>query len=282
MRGARLLPLTAVVAALLLNGCVQLFVHDGREGTWEVEEGSRIILHYRPADYSRLPSPTPDTAAAIVAEQEAAYAAILQRLEASFSGQVHLYLYNRDEAEEVIGTSGGGHAIGEFQAIYYTYFPVERARLYRGPGGSEPYFIGLHELTHVISHQTLGKPGTRLLAEGLAVALDGGYGVRPAPERPPGTYLQVTVERWVNENLASLLGPRELFDRQERLDEALFYPQAGAFVRFLLERPGGLEAVKALFTAPEAEFPAAFLRAAGTSLEGVRGEYLAWCASLDP
>ena len=177
--------------------------------------------------------------------------------------------------------AAGGHAIGEFQAIYYTYFPVERARLYRGPG-SEPYFIGLHELTHVISHQTLGKPGTRLLAEGLAVALDGGYGVRPAPERPPGTYLQVTVERWVNENLASLLGPRELFDRQERLDEALFYPQAGAFVRFLLERPGGLEAVKALFTAPEAEFPAAFLRAAGTSLEGVRGEYLAWCASLDP
>ena len=120
------------------------------------------------------------------------------------------------------------------------------------------------------------------MSEGLAVALDGGYGVRPDPFRPPGSYLQVTIGRWVREHLDVLLAPRELFDRQERLDEPSFYPQAGAFVLFLLERPGGLEAVKALLTAPAAEFPAAFLQAAGSSLEAVHGEYLAWCAALPP
>ena len=137
-RRAAALPAAALPAAfaLLLGGCVQLFVHDGRERGWLVEESGRIILHYRPLSWSGLPSPSPGTAADIVAEQEAAYTAILSRLQVSFTGRVHIYLYNRDEAEKSIGTDGGGHAVGEFQAIYYTYFPLESIRMYRGEGGT--------------------------------------------------------------------------------------------------------------------------------------------------
>jgi hypothetical protein len=198
-----------------------------------------------------------------------------------------VYLFNLDEAEAAIGTGGGGHAIVEFQSIYVTYFPVEEMELYRaGPdaGAPVPFFLGVHELAHVLSHQALGKPGTRLLSEGLAVALDGGYGlVLRYVAGGRRIFDQKTLGSWMAQYRDSgrLLAPAELLEEQDRLEEALFYPQAGCFVLFVEEK-FGLEALKTLFTAPDSDFRRVFRDLTGHGLEEIRDAYLEFVDALSP
>ncbi len=274
------------VLQLLLPSCTQLFMWPDMDGDWEVVESERIVLHYRPQGYTAIVSPDRVKAEEMLVEQELAYTAILDRLKLQFSDRINIYLYNEDEALEKIGTSGGGHAITEYNSFYYTYWDRD-IFLNEAPGIS--HYMGAHELVHVITHQAVGLPGNRVLSEGLAVAVDGVYGVM---EDVNGKLERIPIPVWVRHWKSGmggahrkLVSPRELFQGQYSLSEDVFYTQSGAFTLFLLEKYGdgderSLREVCRLLTVPPDEISASLKKLTGYDLDQIQAPYMEYLEDM--
>ncbi|MBN2780479.1 MAG: hypothetical protein JXR21_00780, partial [Candidatus Marinimicrobia bacterium] len=160
-------------ACLITLSCTDFIARVDLQGDWTCLRSGKIVLYCRPSGFSGVPSPASDERDSLVSQQNFYYTVICDSIQKTFDDEVVIYLYNSDEAAEHIGTSGGGHAIPKLNAIYFTYLPGQRE--HTDPYGIENPLMGAHELAHVISHRTLGYPGTKLMSEGYANWLDGGY-----------------------------------------------------------------------------------------------------------
>lgn len=228
-----------------LASCTEIFVQRDLQDEWCIARSGPVVLHYRPDGYSDSVSPGHEEAQRIAANQNLYAERICDSLKVTFSDTVLIYLFNRDEAEIHIGTSGGGHALPKYNTIYFTHIAS-------GPDLTDQYGIrnprpGAHELVHVISHRTLGYPQSKLMSEGYANWLDGtfaGYRItdllihfaETAPER--------------------LLSADQLLDEYDHPDY-VYYPNTGVFIGFLANRYG-MDKINMLFTLPAPALPGKF------------------------
>jgi len=282
-RAARLV--AAGLLLLPLFSCTELFVRVERDRDWLVGEsaGGRIVLHYRPPSH---PGTSPEAAAVaqILANQELYLHLVQQEIGRGFSDAVLIYLYNPEEAEEAIGTAGGGHAIPERLCYYYTYLPAPYTP-FQDPR-AYPAYIGAHELVHVVTHRVLGRAGSKLLSEGYAVAIDGWMRIIPAAG---GQVARArTVHEWMQEyhdqdplDPPRILTPTELLSETD-LEDVVYYPNAGYFVRLMLQRYGA-ERVNPLFPVPAEQLPGELERVTGESFAAMEAAYEAhWRSELAP
>jgi len=213
-------------ALFLLTSCTDFIAGVDHQKEWEKEKFGRIVLHYRPEGFSSSPSPSFEEAQRIVQNQNVYFRAIQDSLQRTFDEQVLIYLYNQDEAEEMIGTDAGGHAIPKFNCFYYSY-RVNRKQLTDQYQVKDPV-IGAHELAHVITHRLLGYPGTKMMSEGYAVWLDGIYG---------GYRINTLIRSYRDDQPRKILTPDQLLTKSTS-KEAVYYPNAGIFIRFLVHTYG--------------------------------------------
>jgi hypothetical protein len=221
----------------------------------------KILLYFRFEGFSEQPSPSIEETDSLVNQQNFYYTAICDSIGRDFSEKVTIYLYNRDEAEKHIGTDGGGHAIPKLNTIYYTYLPEQRE--HTDPYGIENPLMGAHELVHVITHRTLGYPGTKLMSEGYANWLDGCYA---------GYRIEEIVRHYRDEEPAKIMSPEQLLT-ETSISESVYYPNCGIFIRFLVRRYG-VEAVNSLFTVPAEAFRDAFDLVSPESWESMTVAYM--------
>jgi len=247
--------------------CTDFIAGVDRQDDWKVIESGKIQLYYRAGDFSSAPSPGQQVAGRIVQNQNVYYQGILKRIQVSFTDKVMIYLYNEDEADELIGTNTGGHAIPKYNTYYYTY--MSNRRSFIDQYGIEDPVIGAHELAHVITHRTMGYPGTRLMSEGYAVWLDGFYGGYP---------IEDIIRKYRDEETDKLMSPEELLDEKED-SESVFYPNAGMLIRFWTSQYGVVN-INRLFTSSEDEFKKHFMQAAGESWEDMTSRYDQYLQSL--
>ena len=111
----------------LLTICV-LFLFSWKadiKGPWIKTKRDRIVLFTRPVDYGNGISPDSKAIKSILQEQEDVIDLINERLKVNFKSTVKIYLYNKGEAKEKIGTNGGGFASQSRlnRCIYFTYHP---------------------------------------------------------------------------------------------------------------------------------------------------------------
>jgi hypothetical protein len=227
--------LLLLAALFLLPACTDFIAGVDQQKDWETEVFGSIILHYRPRDFSSFPSPSHDEAQRIVQNQNVYYRAIQDSIRRTFQDKVLIYLYNQDEADEMIGTHGGGHAIPKFNCFYYTYL-VNRKQLTDQYQVEDPV-IGAHELAHVITHRLLGYPGTKMMSEGYAVWLDGTYG---------GYRINSIIRSYRDDQPRRILTPDQLLAKSTS-KESVYYPNAGVFIRFLVHTYG-IENINMLFS----------------------------------
>ncbi len=223
-----------VILLTFVNGCTGFIAEVDRQDEWMVYESGRIVLHCRPEGYPAAPAPTPEQAAGMLANQQFYYYAIQDSIGKTFNDHVLIYLYNRDEAKERIGTDGGGHAIPKMNCFYYTFLPDVAD--YTDQYGVVNPFMGAHELVHVITHRVLGYPGTKLMSEGYANWLDGGYARHD---------IEDIVVYYRDHEPEKVLTPGDLLEESVS-DEDIFYPNSGILVRFLVRRYG-VDVVNDLF-----------------------------------
>jgi len=251
---------TMVAVGLVLPACTEFIAEVEREEEWQVEESDAIAIHYRRPHFSEAPSPGEVTVRRMLTNQNFYYRAIQDSIRRDFHDKVLLYLFNRDEAEEAIGTNTGGHAIPKFNTVYYTFIPERPS--YTDPYGVTDPVVGAHELAHVITHRSLGIPPTKMMSEGYAVWLDGFYAGR-------------SIEDWLRYYRDQ--APDKIMTPEQLLNEAyeaeyIFYPNAGFFIRFLV-RTYGVETANQLFTSKADRFRQDFNRLSRDSWKEMKTKY---------
>ena len=123
-----------------------------------------------------------------------------------------------------------------------------------------------HEMTHVITHWTLGDPSQALLGEGIAVCLDHN-------QPPPQARARDLLARGELAPLSNMLG-----DDWFALEANVAYPESGSFACYLLGRYGA-EAFRELY--PRVDFSAALREVYGADLVVLEREWLASLSGED-
>ena len=258
------------IILLLLTGqiaCTDFIAKVNRQNDWEIIKSNNVVLHYRPVGFSQSSSPTSEEAKKILQNQNIYYKLIPDSISQPFNDRVIIYLYNKDEARDLIGTNNGGHAIPKFNTFYYTF--IVGMRQFTDTYGIENPFIGAHEMVHIITHRTLGYPGTRFMSEGYAVWLDGSYGRYP---------IESIIRHYRDEQSEKILTPDQLLI-ESTLDESIFYPNSGLFTRFLVHTYG-LVNINKLFTTSRDHFKDTFKRLTGVNWQTMSDEYHKYLVNL--
>ncbi|MGC9472012.1 MAG: hypothetical protein ACP5D1_10750 [Bacteroidales bacterium] len=256
-----------LVITVFLESCTEFFADIDLQDDWVVYASGNIVLHTRPSDYPVTPSPTPEQAAGILANQQFYYYAIQDSIGKTFNDHVLIYLYNRDEAKERIGTDGGGHAIPKMNCFYYSFLPDLAG--YTDQYGVVNPFLGAHELVHVITHRVLGYPGTKMMSEGYANWLDGGYARHD---------IEDIVVYYRDNEPEKVLTPGDLLEESVS-DEDIFYPNSGILIRFLVRRYG-VGMVNTLFPLPPEKLKHRFKNLTGYTWEEMSSRYADYIEGL--
>lgn len=145
------------------------------KGPWVITKGKRVVLYTRPNDYSKADSPDSSTIQTVIQEQEQVIEYINERLNTDFDSKVKIFLFNRDEAKEKIGTNGDGFAnLSKFKRhIYFTFHP----KPFFNTVMNKYDYLDVHEMVHIITLNKLGNLRTRFFGEGYSNAIDGNNGV---------------------------------------------------------------------------------------------------------
>ena len=124
---------------------------------WELEKTKHFDIYYRADSYAE------ENLDDIIPVQEEAYLHILEQLKVQFNDTISIYIYPTPE------DAGWDHVQGLAYNRQKTVLGVysEKGKSIGVEGASA------HEITHVITWNAIGKPGTTFLNEGLAVTMDG-------------------------------------------------------------------------------------------------------------
>jgi hypothetical protein len=238
----------ALILAGLLSGCATSFDIDAHEDTaWLVRETPHFVFHYRAA------SPAERDIDKILANAESDRAVILGKLEVSCGAVINYYLYNTEEGATAIGISYGGYAVSTFMTVRETY------------GDWRHGSAGKHEMTHLIASCALGESHYPVLTEGLAIAIDGGYG---------GSFPVVMRKFWLRQGVLTI---SRMVDAPFADGPDAFYPQSGSFVRYLMDRYG-VASFKQFY--PAADFQEGLQRVYGLTLPELETEYREYLALM--
>ncbi len=252
----------------LTSGCTGLFVDISKDDLWLTEKSGQVILHYRPDNYSESESPGQNIITRILYQQNIYIRRICDSIGVNLTDNVLIYLYNADEAHEKIGTKGGGHAVPNFLSFYYTYHCTLSP--YTDQYGMINPPMGAHEIAHVITHHLLGTSGTKLMSEGYAVWLEGGYGRQHLKD--------IIKWQFIKNDSTNILLPSEMIHKTDYPEE-IYYPNAGIFVYYLVTRYGIIIANK-LFVASCNNFIREFEELTSSPFVTLEEDYLTFLKRL--
>ncbi|MGM0613645.1 MAG: hypothetical protein ACQESM_09065 [Bacteroidota bacterium] len=246
--------------ALLFSACTEFIAELDADKAWKLTESDHIKLYYKKTGASGAPSPSKEQVQVILDNQKYYYQAIQDSIQKTFSEPVLIYLYNKDQAKEAIGTSGGGLSQSRYMTIYYTF--IHDIESYTDQYGIENPFVGAHEMVHIITHNVLGNPGTKMMSEGYAVWLDGSYGRKN---------INYYIRRFKTEYPEYVMTPTQLLNESFK-DEMIYYPNAGVLIRYWVKQ-FGIEKINKLFPVSRENFKKKFEEVTETSWDEMESRY---------
>jgi len=233
-------------------------------GPWIQTSRENITLFTRPIRYSTSNSPDSTAISQIILEQNRVIDSINIILNVKFDKKVEIFLFNQNEATTKLGTENGGFCDSRKNRIYFAFGtsldqekPVEKT-----------FFVGMHEMAHIIAHNEIGWAKTRLMREGLANAIDGTYG-------------KEAISKWMNGYIKNnlIVSPKELLADTD-LPDRVFYPQSGYFTKWLIMKYG-IEKIKEIYISNSREFVLHFEKITGDSFESMNEKYLHYCTTFN-
>jgi hypothetical protein len=245
----------------LLN-CQNATQPDPLKGPWVEFRVDSICLHCRPIGYSKRLSPDSSEAMAILYEQRDCLKKINDSLHTNFNRSFDIFLRNLDESQE--GNSNG------INRIIYPFLPPDSFKMI-----DTSRHIGCHELSHLIAEVAIGHSPTELMLEGYANALDGFYGIYKDSNNFYFPYhIQLRTCK-----MTSFLSTNQLLDANWEIDERIYYPQSGCFIRYLFNR-FGTQIVNKLYTLDVANIRSQFKSITGYQWDSIGVDYLNYLDSI--
>ena len=233
-------------------------------GPWVETKKGNITLFTRPEGYSKSPSPDSSDILKILSAQLEDVELINEKLKSNFHSEVKIYLFNHDEAKEKIRTNSGGGAKIKIREMYFAFNKDLVDKM--------DDFIGLHEMVHIISSNELGYPPTHLMNEGYANAISDGYKLRLSEN---GKIVRTSLEQWMTDlsKTENMLTPSEMLKYGDKLDDDVFYPQAGYFINWLMNEYG-IETTNSIYPLRSKKIKKRVLELTDKNFEVIEKEYL--------
>jgi hypothetical protein len=211
---------------------------------WLTYKRPSLTFHYLPETFAA------DEIETIAMEHERVFEYNIQWLEENYRGSIDFYLYPSQESLYRATARDAGFAINPAREVHALWVSRDD---HQSPG---------HEMTHVITHWTIGEPGQALLGEGIAVCMD-----HAAPH--PHDRAAALLESGLLLPLSQILG-----DAWFEHDPAVVYPESGSLACWLLQQYG-VDKFKQLYT--REDFPAALEEIYGFDINHLEE---AWRAEL--
>ncbi|MBN1116894.1 MAG: hypothetical protein JXA77_06810 [Bacteroidales bacterium] len=233
-------------------------------GPWNLTRQENLVLYTRPEGFSKTPSPDSADICKIISAQLQDIKKVNQMLKTSFNKELRIYLFNYDEAREKIRTNAGGGAKVKICEMYFTFNKDLASKM--------DDFIGMHEIVHIVAGNELGYPSTVLMNEGYANAVSNGYKLRLSED---GSIQRTTLEQWMNDFIANnqIIKPSELLIKSDKIPEHVFYPQAGYFVKWMMNMYG-VETTNTLYTLKPQKLKKKLFLITGKEFNIIEKEYL--------
>lgn len=234
------------------------------KGPWIETRLGNIALYARPAGFSDTPSPDSLDIDKILSAQIKDIEIINKTLKTYFNTEVKIYLFNHDEAKTKIGTNSGGGAKIKIREMYFA-FNKDLANIMDD-------FVGLHEMVHIVTSNELGYPATHLMNEGYSNAISNGYKLRLTEN---GKIVYTSLEQWMKDLTKEnkILTPSEMLKKGDALHDDLFYPQAGYFVKWLMDTYG-IETINLVYPLKPKKINKKLSELTGTDFETIEKEYM--------
>lgn len=244
------------------------------DGPWVVSKKGKVVLYTRPLGHSKTPSPDSLAIAAILNEQNNGVHYINRQLNTHFRARFSVYLFNRDEAKEKIGTNLGGSSNSLTRTIYFTFSGKPK----RDPITGNMEYIGRHELVHIIANNSLGVSYSKMMAEGYANAIDGTFGKeRDSTGIVQAVLLETLVKQHTKED--KLLKPAQLVDGYEEHPSSVYYPQVGFFMAWLFNNYG-IRQINKAYASNNLNVVANIEKVTQTTFADIEAKYLAYILTL--
>jgi hypothetical protein len=209
---------------------------------WLTHKSPSLTFHYLPETF------VADEIETIAMEHEEVFKYNTQWLEENYHGSIDFYLYPSKESLYRATARDAGFAINPAREVHALWVSRE-----------DHQSLG-HEMTHVITHWTIGEPSEALLGEGIAVCMD-----HAVPH--PHDRAAALVESGQLLPLSQILG-NDWFEH----DPAVVYPESGSLVCWLLQQYS-VDQFKQLYT--REDFPAALEEIYGFDINRLEEEWRA-------
>jgi len=235
-------------------------------GFWNRTENNLIIVYSRPEGFTKTNSPDSLDLQKILLEQNQIIDLINQKLNTNFDRKVEIYLFNFDEAEEKMGTNGGGYCSSKKPRIYFTYYddPIYNTI------SKEKEYIGVHEMVHIITRYELGDHKTKFFGEGYANAIDRNYGAIKIGDSLIRRTIDTTMKLIIKSGNIST--PTELL-YNDKVNECSYYPQVGCLFNWLFAEYG-VDKINAMYTLNARQIDKNFEKITGDSFKEMERKYL--------
>lgn len=237
-----------------------MLVDEQVENNWNFKQSGNIIVFYNPLWDSPSFSKK-EIIDTILINQNYYYNCIQDSIHRKFRNTIAVYLYSSEDGKKKIGISNGGYASPDRFTYYYSVSFIKSDLLKLG----RKDYIGAHELTHVITFNCLGVPGSKLFSEGYAVWLN-------------NVYSEKYLFDWLK-----YLGFNRILTLQQLIDgtaeDKIYYPNCGTFIKFLVSKYG-IEKANSFFTINNKDLTEAFKKTLGIDANQLQAEYNNYCTLI--
>ena len=237
---------TVLIWVLSLVSCSRISAPEGfkRDVNWEMTRSEHFIFYYRAGSFAERNMDS------IIDIEEYAYEHILNSLQLQYNGIISIYIY--DSPEDAGWDRVKAIAYPRVETVEAIYSPVGKSIGIEG--------AACHEITHVITWNTLGEPGTQFLSEGVAVAMDGEW----HSQLDTITDLHLWVKKFIEEGTLPELD--DLIESWGSVPGSISYPASGSFVLYLLDMYGAERFKQLFYRATSANFHDEFQKIYNISL----------------
>jgi hypothetical protein len=229
--------------------CHSLFGPEEPDSNWKVFESPHFLVHVRPNSFAE------QNIVHLLEDLEAHYTYVLRTLKINYAGRIAVFLY--DSPQDAGRQWVGGNA-----------FPKTECAIAVCSAAYGIHTAAPHEITHVITQNTLGEPETFLMSEGTAM------GIKEEGMRLwNGTHVHSCTQQLI---VTGRLPSLNTLLQWSELDDDITYPASGSFILYILERFGP-EPIKRLFNTPPHDFAAKFKDLCGLTIEETETAWKSYC-----
>jgi hypothetical protein len=235
------------------TGCGAIWGPTEVDTNWRTFESQHFTLYVRPgsfaeANHVRLGDVLDDQ-----------YVWTQRVLEVTYAGHVSAFLYN-NASDGDFSSEHSGVAYADTEAMRATATP---------PLDGNLYVLLQHEFNHVVQRNTLGRPGTSFVNEGLPSA------VQSTTYHSFGKDFYYT---WTANHLGAIPPLTDLINDEKWPGDEVAYKASASFLAYLIDRAGA-GPIKQLYQTRSADFSAKIQSLYGRSLAELEQDWRAFCVA---